>query len=54
MHIQFLLMALQRGGGIRRRQDIALDEVGALGAGIEALFELVGCALAFEFESFGL
>jgi len=54
MHIEFFLVSLQGRRGVGGRQDVALDEVGAFGAGVEAFFELVGCALALEFEGFGL
>ena len=54
MHIEFFLVSLQCGRSVGGRQDVALDEVGAFGAGVESFFELVGCALALEFEGFGL
>lgn len=47
--LEVLLVALQGGGGGRVRQDVALDEGVAVGAVGEALFEVVGCALALEF-----
>lgn len=54
MEIQLLLVSLESGSGFRVGQDIPLDEVVSFGAGCEAPFEVVGCALAFEFEGFGL
>ena len=47
-------MTLQRGCGRRVWENVSVDELGTLGTGIEALFEVVGCALALKFEGFGL
>lgn len=47
-------MTLQRRRRIRCRQDIALDEFVALGTVLEALLEVVCCALALELEGYGL
>lgn len=52
--LEFALVALQRGGGRAVGQDVALDELLALGAVREALLQVVGGALALEFEGFGL
>lgn len=54
VHIELLLVTLQRGCGRRLWENVSVDELGTLGAGIEALFEVVGCALALKFEGFGL
>jgi hypothetical protein len=54
MHIEFLLVSLERRRRVGSWQDIALNQIGAFGPRVEALFELVGCALALEFEGFGL
>lgn len=54
MTLELLLMPLQRGCSARIGQDVALDEGVAVRALLEALFEVVGCALALEFKGFGL
>lgn len=54
VQLQLLLVALQGRGDVRVGQDVALDEVVALGARGQAFFEVVGCALALELEGFGL
>jgi hypothetical protein len=45
---------LQGWRSIRGWQDVSLDEIIAVRAGIEALLEVVGCTLALELKSFGL
>tara|TARA_R110002003_G_scaffold207_5_gene16029 strand:+ start:1770 stop:1919 length:150 start_codon:yes stop_codon:yes gene_type:complete len=46
--VQFLLVALQGRRGGRVGKDVALDEVVAGGTLVEALLEVVCCALALE------
>jgi hypothetical protein len=47
-------MSLERRRGRGIREDVALHEVVAGWALVEAFAEIVGCALAFEFEGAGL
>jgi hypothetical protein len=54
VEVELLLVALEGGGRRGLGQDVALDEVVALGAVGEALLEVVCCALALELEGPGL
>jgi hypothetical protein len=54
VEVELLLVALEGGCSRRLGQDVALDEVVALGAVREALLEVVCCALALELEGPGL
>jgi hypothetical protein len=54
MEVELPLVSLEGRRSRRLREDVALDEVVASGALVQALTEMVGCALALEFESFGL
>jgi hypothetical protein len=46
VHFEFLLVSLQGRRSVGGGENVAVDELGALGAGIEALLEVVSCALA--------
>jgi hypothetical protein len=48
------LLLLQGRCSVRGWQDVSLDEIVTVRTGIEAFPKVVGCALAFELESFGL
>lgn len=48
------LLLLQCRCSVRGWQNVSLDEIVTVRAGIEAFLEVVGRALAFEFESLGL
>lgn len=48
------LLLLQGGCSIRCWQDVSLDKIVTVRAGVEAFSKVVGCALAFKFKSFGL
>lgn len=48
--LELPLVALQSRSGVRIGQDVALDELLAFGAVLEALFEVVCGALALELE----
>jgi hypothetical protein len=54
MEVEFALVTLEGRRSRRLGEDIALDEVVAGGALVEAFAEVVCCALAFELEGFGL
>lgn len=54
VHFQFLLVALEGRRCCRVGQNVAVDELGSLGTGVEAALEVVCCALSLEFEGFGL
>ena len=54
MQVELFLVILQCGRGLGVREDVTLDEIVAGWALVEALFEIVCCALALEFEGFGL
>lgn len=55
-HVVFelALLLLQCRRRIGRGEDVALDEVSSVGARVEALFEVVCCALALQLEGLGL
>jgi len=48
------LLLLQGGCSVRGWQDVSLDEVVTVRAGIEAFPKVIRRALALELESFGL
>jgi hypothetical protein len=52
--LELPLLLLQGRCSVRGRQDVSLNEVVTVRAGIEAFLKVVGRALAFELESFGL
>jgi hypothetical protein len=54
VHVEFLLVTLESRSDVGGGEDVALNEIGAFGARVESLLELVGCALALELEGFGL
>jgi hypothetical protein len=54
MQIQLPLVTLQRRRSRGVWEDVALHEVVAGGALVQAFAEIIGCALAFEFEGTGL
>lgn len=54
MQIQLLLMPLQRRRNLGVGQNVALHEIAAVRPRVESPFQIVGCALALEFEGFGL
>ena len=54
MVFKLSLLLLQGRCGIRRWEDVSLNKIIAVRAGIEALLEIVGCTLTFKLESFGL
>jgi hypothetical protein len=54
VEVKVPLVSLQGRRGRRVGQDVALNEVVSSGALVQAFPEVVGCALAFELEGFGL
>lgn len=54
MVFELPLLLLQGRCSVRSWQNVSLNEIVTVRAGIEALLQVVGRALAFELESFGL
>jgi hypothetical protein len=54
VEVKLPLVSLEGRRGRGLGQDVALDEVLAGGALVQAFAEVVGCALALKFEGFGL
>jgi len=54
VEVELPLVSLESRRGCGVWEDVALDEVVASRALVQAFLEVVGCTLAFELESFGL
>jgi hypothetical protein len=54
VEVKLPLVSLEGRRGRGLGQNVALDEVLAGGALVQAFAEVVGCALALKFEGFGL